>query len=149
MVLQNGSTLTVGNVITSPADPFKFRPNQSVIKVDSTVLNIANNKDIERYISNTTNMRAKLQSLGQTENEFLPLWMRTPQLGVNQPLGYVLAVPLCYCKPGTAASIVLALKNRAFDFKHLDYEIDRYIIDSTVESGLEQYIIFPNYHYNV
>ena len=149
VVLQNGSTLTVGNVITSPADPFKFRPNQSVIKVDSTVLNIANNKDIERYISNTTNMRAKLQSLGQTENEFLPLWMRTPQLGVNQPLGYVLAVPLCYCKPGTAASIVLALKNRAFDFKHLDYEIDRYIIDSTVESGLEQYIIFPNYHYNV
>jgi hypothetical protein len=149
VVLQNGFTITVGSVITSPSDPFRFRPNQSVIKVDSTVLNIANNKDIERYISNTTNMRAKLESLGQTENEFLPLWMRTPQPGANQSLGYVLAVPLCYCKPGTAASILLALKNREFDFKHLDYEIDRYIIDSTVESGLEQYILFPSYHYNV
>ena len=149
VTLSNGSVINVGNVVSSPTDPFRFRPNTGVIKVDSKILNVSNTGDIERFISNTTNMRANISAVGATENEFLPLWMRTPQLGTNQPLGYVLAVPLCYCKPGTSASIVLALKNRAFDFKHLDYEIDRYIIDSTAESGLEQYILFPDYHYNV
>ena len=149
VVLQNGSVITVGNIVSNPSDTFRFRPNRSVIKVDSNILNVANPNDIERYISNTTNMRANISALGLTENEFLPLWMRTPQVGVNQPLGYVMAVPLCYCKPGTSASIVLALKNSDFDFKTLDYEIDRYIVDSTTESGSEQYIMFPNYQYNI
>lgn len=149
VVLQNNTVITVGNIVSNPSDTFRFRPNRSVIKVDSNVLNMANSNDIERYISNTTNMRANISALGLTENEFLPLWMRTPQVGVNQPLGYVMAVPLCYCKPGTSASIALALKNSNFDFKTLDYEIDRYIVDSTTESGSEQYIMFPNYQYNI
>jgi len=149
VVLQNNTVITVGNIVSNPSDTFRFRPNRSVIKVDSNILNVANPNDIERYISNTTNMRANIAELGLTENEFLPLWMRTPQVGVNQPLGYVMAVPLCYCKPGTSESIVLALKNNGFDFKTLDYEIDRYIVDSTTESGSEQYIMFPNYQYNI
>lgn len=110
---------------------------------------MANANDIERFISNTTNMRANIRAVGSTENEFLPLWMRTAQSGQTQVLGYVTAVPLCYCQPGTSAKILAALKNNGFDFKNIDFEIDRYIIDSTTDSGVEQYIMFPSYQYNI
>jgi hypothetical protein len=149
VTLQNGNNFVVGNVITIPGDAWRFRPNSSVIKVDSTVLNMANSKDIERYISNTTNMRAKISALGTTENEFLPLWMRTPQANLQQLLGFVLAVPLCYCKPNTSQSILLSFKNSGYNFNNINYEIDRYIVDSTTGLAAEQYIMFPNYHYNI
>ena len=149
VTLQNGTVLNVGTVVNNPTDAFRFRPNHSVIRVDSNILNIANPNDIERYVSNTTNMRANLKLIGETELEFLPLWMRTAQKEQTQPLGYITAVPLCYCKPGTSAAIVTALKNSDFDFKQIDFEIDRYIIDSTTESGTEQYVMFPNYQYNI
>jgi len=149
VTLQNNTVINVGTVVNNPTDTFRFRPNYSVIRVDSNILNIANPNDIERYVSNTTNMRANLSAVGETENEFLPLWMRTAQLGQTQPLGYVTVVPLCYCKPNTSQSILTALKNSNFDFKQIDFEIDRYIVDSTTESGTEQYIMFPNYQYNI
>jgi hypothetical protein len=141
--------INVGTVINNPIDPFRFRPNTGVIRVDSNVLNVSNANDIERFISNTTNMRENLKAIGDTENEFLPLWMRTAQAGQTRPLGYVTAVPLCYCEPGTSQGILTALKNSDFDFKQIDFEIDRYIIDSTVDSGVEQYIMFPSYQYNI
>ena len=141
--------INVGTVINNPIDPFRFRSSYSVIKVDSNILNVSTPGDIERFISNTTNMRENLKAIGDTENEFLPLWMRTAQAGQTRPLGYVTAVPLCYCEPGTSQGILTALKNSDFDFKQIDFEIDRYIIDSTEESGVEQYIMFPSYQYNI
>jgi hypothetical protein len=141
--------INVGTVINNPIDPFRFRSSYSVIKVDSNILNVSTPGDIERFISNTTNMRENLKAIGDTENEFLPLWMRTAQAGQTRPLGYVTAVPLCYCEPGTSQGILTALKNSDFDFKQIDFEIDRYIIDSTVDSGVEQYIMFPSYQYNI
>jgi len=133
----------------NPADPFALRPNQAVIKVDSNAISVSNNSSNKRYISSTSNMRKNLAAVGETENEFLPLWMRTPQTSSTQPLGYVKAVPICYCQPGTSAAILAALKNSDFDFKNIDFEIDRYVIDSTTESGTEQYVLFSNYQYNI
>jgi len=149
VTLANGNIINVGQVVSNPTDPFRFRPNSGVIRVDSNVLNVSNANDIERFISNTTNMRENLSAVGETENEFLPLWMRTAQSGQTQALGYVTAVPLCYCQPGTSQGILTALKNSNFDFKLIDFEIDRYIIDSTVDNGVEQYIMFPSYQYNI
>jgi len=141
--------INVGTVVNTATDAFRFRSNYSTIRVDSNILNVSRPNDIHRYISNTTNMRDNLSAVGETENEFLPLWMRTAQSGQTQALGYVMAVPLCYCQPGTSQGILTALKNSDFDFKQIDFEIDRYIIDSTEESGTEQYILFPNYQYNI
>lgn len=141
--------INVGTVVNTATDAFRFRSNFSTIRVDSNILNVSRPNDIHRYISNTTNMRENLSAVGETENEFLPLWMRTAQSGQTQALGYVMAVPLCYCQPGTSQGILTALKNSDFDFKQIDFEIDRYIIDSTEESGTEQYILFPNYQYNI
>lgn len=141
--------INVGTVVNTVTDAFRLRSNYGTIRVDSNILNVSRPNDVSRYISNTTNMRENLSEIGETENEFLPLWMRTAQSGQTQALGYVTAVPLCYCQPGTSQSILTALKNSDFDFKQIDFEIDRYIIDSTEESGTEQYILFPNYQYNI
>ena len=94
-------------------------------------------------------MRDNLSKVGNTEQNFLPLWMSTAQTNSVEELGYVTAIPLCYCKPGTSAQILLNIQNNGFDFRQLDFEIDRYVIDNTTGNSNEQYIPFGNYSFNV
>ena len=94
-------------------------------------------------------MRNNLKQVGATEKAFLPLWMRTAQAGSIAPPGFTPAIPLCYCKPGRSAEILLRIKNRKFDFKQFDFDVDKYIIDSTTGNSNESYIVFQNYEYNV
>ena len=75
--------------------------------------------------------------------------MRTQQTLGEGTLGFIPAVPLCYCKPGTSADILINIRTSNFDFKQLDFDIDRYIIDSTKGNSEEQYIVFGNYQFNV
>jgi hypothetical protein len=131
--------------IDAGTQPFKFRPvNENTITADTSGLFLTS-----KNISNITNMRGELREVGITEREFLPLWMRTAQEGGVAELGYTLAIPLCFCKPGGADQILLNLQNENFDFKTIDLEIDRYIIDSTTGLSQEQYILFANYNYIV
>jgi hypothetical protein len=147
--VQNGPDLVVGTVVQSPADPFRFRPKGAVIKVDSTLINASASDDDTRYLSNITNMRDNISLIGSTEGAFLPLWMRTAQTGSLANLGYIPAVPLCFCKPGQSEAIALAIKNSDFDIKNINFEIDRYIIDGSEDNNSEQYLLFPNYQYNI
>ena len=94
-------------------------------------------------------MRAQLAKVGVSDGAFLPLWMRTPQENSIEELGYITAVPLCYCKAGDSANIITNIKNSSFDFTNLEFEVDRYIIDSTKGNSEEQYILFANYEFNV
>ena len=146
---RNGATLRAGQIATTSSDPFRFRPTHNTIKVDSDAIQISNPADQKRFVSNVTNMRENIAESGITEGSFLPIWMSTAQGSGVQELGYVTAVPLCYCKPGTAAQILLNITNSGFDFKNLDFEIDRYIVDATTGNSDEQYIAFGNYQYNV
>jgi hypothetical protein len=147
----DGSTQFASNNIldSGPSEPFRFRPNNNTIKADTQGVNASQSKDQFKYLTNITNMRSRVKQVGETEREFLPLWMRTQQTLGQGTLGFVPAVPLCYCKPGTSADILLNIKNSGFDFKTLDFDIDRYIIDSTKGNSQEQYIVFGNYDYNV
>jgi hypothetical protein len=70
--------------------------------------------------------------------------MRTIQDAAKQELGFVLAVPICYCKPGTSADVLTNIKLSNFDFKNLDYTVDRYIIDSVTGYGSDKYLVFKN-----
>ena len=88
-----------------------------------------------------------------TERNYLPLWMRSFQDDTRQELGFVLALPLCYCKPGYGTEIALNIKNyqltTGFDFKDLDFTVDRYIIDAVTPRVGEQnygdkYLVFKN-----
>jgi len=150
ILLNDGTSVVVANIDDSiNSDPFRFRPNGDTIKVDSGAVNVSESLDQKKYISNITNMRDRIKDVGNNLREFYPLWMRTSQTAGAGELGFVLAVPLCYCKPGKSDQIILNIKNNGFDFKALNIEIERYNIDSTNGNSSEQYIPFANYQFNV
>lgn len=144
------NTIATNETLTATAntdtDPFVFGQN-NVVKADSDAV-LASGGQGKKYISNITNMQDSIKTLGRTEYDFLPLWMRTPQVAGTQETGFMLAIPLCYCKPGTSEQIMINLRNRTYDFKDLDIEIDRYIVDSVVGNSNDQYIVFGKYNYN-
>ena len=147
---QNGVTIVVANIDDSiNSDPLRLRPKTNTIKIDSDAIKISDSNDQRKYISNITNMRDRIRKIGQNLREFYPLWMRTSQAPGEAELGFVLGVPLCYCKPGEADAVLLNIANSGFDFKKLNIEIDRYNIDSTKNNSNEQYLKFANYQFNV
>ena len=83
-----------------------------------------------------------------SERNYLPLWMRSIQPGTKQELGFQLAVPLCFCKTGTADDIILNIKNHIkttdFNFNLIDFTVDRYIIDSVEGYTGDKYLVFRN-----
>lgn len=106
----------------------------------------------ESYFPNSiSNWRARIKKWEddagnglENERNYLPLWMRSIQPGDNQELDFQLAVPLCYCKIGKADDILLNIKFSGFDFKLLDYTVDRYIIDSVKGETADKYLVFKN-----
>ncbi|MEL0016351.1 MAG: putative Ig domain-containing protein [Rhodospirillales bacterium] len=77
------------------------------------------------------NMRDRLKALGHDEWTYLPLWMKTQQAGQQGPLGYVKAVPILYCKPGTSAKFKKRIDDLNLDFKKIDFIIDRYTVSKS------------------
>ena len=75
------------------------------------------------------NMRNRIKALGHDEWTYLPLWMKTQQSGSTGPLGYIKAVPILYCKPGTSAKFKKRIEDLNLDFKKIDFIIDRYIVN--------------------
>jgi hypothetical protein len=141
-----GGDLTV-KLEKTESDPIRLRPKANTIKADSDAVKISQNTDSVKYISSIEHMRDNIKSIGQTSLEYLPLWMRTPQTGY-QALGYVSAIPLCFCLPGKGDEIIERIKESTFNFKQLNIELDRYIITNT-EDGTEKFVLFANYQFNV
>ena len=77
------------------------------------------------------NMRSRMKSLGHKEYDYLPLWMKTTQSGDLAPLGYVKAVPICYCKPGTSGLVKKRIIDKALNFKNIAFTIDRYVVSTS------------------
>lgn len=127
-----------------------YRPiPENTIKADSDAILVSDPEFTVRYISNISNIREGFRDLGRTERNFLPLWMRTAQEDSIQELGYTLAIPLCYCKPGTSETIAAAIRFSEFDYRQFELDIDRFLIDSTTGIGEPKYFVFANYAYNL
>jgi hypothetical protein len=127
----------------------KYRPwPTNVITTDSNAILADGANSTTRYISNMTHMRAAIKNIGETEKNFLPLWMRSSQVDTITELGFVNAIPLCYCKPGTANIIANTIDFYEIDFKQYELDIDRYVIDNAEGNSQEQYILFANYEFN-
>ena len=153
--LRDGSEVNI-DVDISDSEPIRARfrnSNQNTVKSDSNAVTINNANELHMYISNTTNMREQLESIGRSQREYLPLWMRTGQDGNISEIDYVTAIPLAYCKEGESKKIQLNVKNALlngdFDFKTINFDVDRYIVDSASGIQDERYIVFPNYIFNV
>jgi len=108
------------------------------------------NENIASYqIASINNWQTALESipiLGRTimVDEFLrPRFMRTIQQSTGAPLGFIKAVPLCYTKPGEGATTVKKINLSKFDFKLLDFEVDRLIITNTIDFAVDKYLKFP------
>ena len=80
------------------------------------------------YPNAVANMRSRMKTLGHKEWDYLPLWMKTTQAGDKAPLGYVMAVPICYCKPGTAGLVKKRIQDKALKFNNISFIIDRYTV---------------------
>ena len=83
------------------------------------------------YPNAVANMRSRMKSLGHKEYDYLPLWMKTTQAGDLAPLGYVMAVPICYCKPGKSALVKKRIADKNIEFKNIHFTIDRYIVSNS------------------
>jgi len=83
------------------------------------------------YPNAVANMRSRMKSLGHKEWDYLPLWMKTTQAGDPAPLGYVMAVPVCYCKPGTSALVKKRIEDKSLNFKNIAFTIDRYVVSTS------------------
>ena len=73
------------------------------------------------------NMRSRMKALSNQEWTYLPLWMKTVQADAGVSLGYIKAVPICYCKPGTSGQLKKRIEDLQLDFKKIHFIIDRYI----------------------
>lgn len=142
--------IPVTSVIGSNLDDVnRFRPINETITIDNNAIKISQTSDVLKYISNVQNMRQRLNDAGSTSKDFRPLWMRTAQEGNLVELGYVFAVPLVFTKPGYSQTIKENIVASNFRFNNIDYDIDRYIVDSIQGLDGEQYVFFADYAYNV
>ena len=101
------------------------------------------------YPNSVTNLKTQLESI-QIENttisvdEFMmPRFMRTVQSNTGAPLGFILAAPLCYATPNNGATIVKRIAASKFDFKTLDFEVDRLIVENNLSTLGNRYLVFP------
>lgn len=107
------------------------------------------NNDIY-YPSSIDTMRYQLHSIVVPDNQLIsidefhrPQFMRTPQAGSYQPPGYVRVVPVCYALPGQGARIVSRIKLSGFDFKMINFTVDRLVVQTTADSTTARYLIIP------
>jgi hypothetical protein len=102
------------------------------------------------YPSSVDNMRYQLENLILNDNDFIttdeynmPLFMRTAQADDYRPAGYMHVLPLCYVLPGEGQKIISRIKLSSFDFKQFDMDIDRLILDNTLDNSTAKYLLFP------
>jgi hypothetical protein len=87
-------------------------------------------------------MRSRIKSIGERDREFLPLWMRSIQPNTFVEPGFVKSVVLCYLKPGYSEIVISRIKSKNFDFKSINFTIDRYLIDSLSGELTNKYLAF-------
>jgi len=96
------------------------------------------------YPASVNNMRKNLSEINNItfDEHSLPLFMRTPQPGSYIAKEYIKVVVLCYTLPGQSASILTQIRLSKFDFKMIDFEFDRIIIENTLDNTSSKYLLF-------
>jgi len=90
------------------------------------------------YPSSITNMKNQLRLIPTVDNVYIdvdddlqPRFMQTRQSALEDFLGYIRVIPICYALPGQGDKIISRIKLSNFDFKQYHFEIDRIIIENT------------------
>jgi hypothetical protein len=99
--------------------------------------------NVSERVSLIDDFLSKIQTLAK-DSKYRPLWMNTSQDGTGNPIGYTKAVPICYVKAGKGAEILKLIEKSGFDFKTLNFTIDRIIIQNPQGETGDKYIKFIN-----
>lgn len=75
-------------------------------------------------------------------DDYQPRFMQTLQADTGVPLGFVKAHILCYTLPNESSKIVSSIKRSGFDFKLIDFDIDRIVIEDTLDYEGTKYLVF-------
>jgi hypothetical protein len=109
-----------------------------------------NNNTNIYYPASIDNMRTELSNIsvstGTTvsiNNDLQPLFMNTYHLGILNPPKYVPVMILCYAKPEYGKIIANRIKESGFDFRSIDFEIDRIYIQNVLDSTSTKYLLMP------
>jgi subtilase family serine protease len=145
-IAQDSTGTTVYEVVyVDIVDDMVNSAGQSVSAVVYT-----NNGDNVYYPSSIENMQNQLQSISLPDQSYikvdeyqLPRFMRTPQTGQYQIPGFMAVVILCYALPGQSVKIVNKIKQSGFDFKLIDFEIDRLVVQYGPTESNAKYMIMP------
>jgi Putative Ig domain len=78
-----------------------------------------------------------------TDEYLMPRYMRTIQAETGSPLGFILAVPLCYALPGNGDTIIKRIAASGFNFNSIDFDVDRLVIESSLSNSDTKYLLFP------
>jgi hypothetical protein len=137
----------------------RYRPATDPYSADMSLVKASGNSIEYAYPTSINNIRSNIKNISvptgnttrqiDTESSFLPQWMITPQNNRTAATGYIKAIPICYCKPGNSEFILQNINNSNFDFTQLDFEIDRFIIDSVSGESADQYLKFPSFKFNI
>jgi hypothetical protein len=104
---------------------------------------------VDLYANSVDNWQKSLESINiygkriMVDEYLRPRFMRTIQESTGAPLGFIKAVPICYVKPGMGAKTIRKIQLSGYDFKILDFEVDRLIIDQTFDYSGDKYLKFP------
>lgn len=131
-------TVQLSNSIES-----KVLVSYDAIRVDSDIPFVSDSDHQRIFPNSFKNMRSRIKAVGDRDREFLPLWMRSIQADAPVETGYVKALPLCYVKPGFAQNVMSRIRVNGFDFKTIDFEADRYVIDVLDGEIENKYLAFP------
>jgi len=135
---QISNVIELRNNINSPV-----LVSYDAITIDSDIPFVSDSDHQRIFPNSIENMRDRIQELGPTDRTFLPLWMRSIQDTGTFELGFTKAVVLCYAKPGKGEDIIRRIKAQNYDFKQLNFESDRYIIDILDGENEDKYLAFP------
>jgi hypothetical protein len=102
------------------------------------------------YPASINNQQTRLQQLTIDDGSIIgineynqPVYMRTAQPGSYLPTYYMSVIPICYALPGQGARIASRIRLSRFDFKLLDFEVDRIVIEKSKDNSSAKYLIFP------
>lgn len=111
-------------------------------KVSSSLVTVDSVNDRFAYPNAIENMRTRMKDyIGNVilERYVLPEWMQDKQED-GKVIGWTLAAPIVYCKPGTAKRIKFLLEQRftTIDLKKITFEVDRYILDNNLSKWFDK-----------
>lgn len=103
--------------------------------------------DTTYYPASVENMRNSLSNITlpdestiTIDTEQLPRFMST--MTHPSPLDYITVMVLCYAVPGQGKFIASKIRASKFDFKQLDFDVDRLVVENSLDNSTAKYLMF-------